>query len=86
MDRKLQFMASLCRFLKTPLLNPLTFLKKDKGGSKDKSLQEDISIVSSKMLTEIQIGQREFQVATLRMTGQKLSSLSRYTSHVKGGI
>ena len=79
-------MTSLCKFLKTPLLKPLTFPNKEKGGSKYKLLQELILIASSNMLTEIQTGQRAFQEANLRMTGQKLSSLSRYTSHVKEGI
>lgn len=86
MDKKLQFMASPCQFLKTPLLKYLTFPKKEKGGSKGRSLQKDISINSSNMHIEIQTGQNPFHAAILIMIWQKLSCLSRYTSLVKGRI
>ena len=42
MDKNLQFMASLCRNMKTPLLKPLTFPKKERGGLKGRLLHEEI--------------------------------------------
>ena len=58
-------MASLCMLMKTPLLKPLNFPKKEKCGSRDKLSQEVISIASSRMLAEIQTEKKESQEATL---------------------